>query len=239
MDGSFWSHVVGRLRAECDILVYDCRGHGRSGKPSGPYTAELFANDLADLFDAVGWRSAVVAGASMGGCITLAFAEAYPDRVDGLGLIDTTAWYGPTAPKDWEERAQKGVSAGLSSLVGFQTTRWFSDTFRAENPRIVEEAVAVFLANDPAAYAETCRMLGRCDKRAALPRIAVPTRILVGAEDYATPVAMAEAMQAAIPGATLDVIPAVRHLTPLECPDLVAAALRGLMGAKPRGEDRR
>lgn len=232
MDGSFWSRVVERLRADCDVLVYDCRGHGRSGKPSGPYTVELFANDLADLFDAVGWRSAVVAGASMGGCVTLAFAEAYPDRVEGLGLIDTTAWYGPTAPKDWEERAQKGASVGLSSLVGFQTTRWFSDTFRAENPGLVDEAVAVFLANDPPAYAETCRMLGRCDKRAGLPRIAVPTRILVGAEDYATPVVMAEAMQAAIPGATLDVIPAVRHLTPLECPDIVAKALRGLVARK-------
>lgn len=239
MDGSFWARVAERLSAVGDVLMYDCRGHGRSGKPKGPYTVELFADDLADLLDAVGWRSAVVAGASMGGCITLAFADAYPDRVEGLGLIDTTAWYGPTAPKDWEERAQKGATAGLASLVGFQTTRWFSDKFRAAHAEVADEAVAVFLANDPAAYAETCRMLGRCDKRSGLPRIGVPARILVGSEDYATPVAMAEAMHAAIPGSTLQVIPHVRHLTPLECPDVIADALRGLGAARPTGESRR
>ena len=229
MDGSFWVPVADRLKPDADVLVYDCRGHGKSDKPRGPYTVELFANDLADLLDSIGWPSAVVAGASMGGCVSLAFAEAYPDRLDGLGLIDTTACYGPNAPRDWEERAQKSLTTGLSSLVGFQTSRWFGDAFRAANPKTVEAAVAVFLANDVPAYAETCRMLGRCDKRPALVRIAAPTRILVGEEDYATPVAMAEEMHAAIRGSVLQVIPGMRHLTPLECPDIVADALRGLV----------
>lgn len=229
MDGSFWAPVAERLQADSDVLLYDCRGHGRSDKPQGPYTVEQFADDLADLLAAIGWPSAVVAGASMGGCISLAFAEAYPHKLDGLGLVDTTAWYGPTAPRDWEERARKGASEGLAALIGFQTTRWFSDRFRAAHPEVVDAAVKVFLANDPAAYAEACRMLGRCDKRGALARIEAPTRVLVGAEDYATPVAMAEALQAAIPGARLEIVPAVRHLTPLECPDIVAAALRGLL----------
>lgn len=229
MDSSFWSPVAERLKKDADILLYDCRGHGQSDKPRGPYTVELFAEDLADLLDAVGWPSAVVAGASMGGCVSLAFADAYPRRLDGLGLVDTTACYGPTAPRDWEDRAQKALTTGLSSLIGFQTTRWFGDKFRAAHPEMVEQAVAVFLANDVAAYAETCRMLGRCDKRAALPRIEAPTRILVGEEDYATPVAMAQEMHAGIRGSTLNVIPGMRHLTPLECPDIVADALRGLV----------
>ena len=68
-------------------------------------------------------------------------------------------------------------------------------------------------------------MLGSCDMRASLPRIKAKTRIAVGAEDYATPVAMAQSMQAAIPGATLEVVPGVRHLTPLECPDKIAGIL--------------
>ncbi|MDB5410910.1 MAG: putative lactone hydrolase [Rhodospirillales bacterium] len=73
MDGNFWSRAADLLRKDADILVYDCRGHGKSDKPPGPYTVELFADDLADLLDAVGWRSAVVAGVSMGGSVTLAF----------------------------------------------------------------------------------------------------------------------------------------------------------------------
>lgn len=229
MDASFWSGVVDHLRKDADILIYDCRGHGKSDKPQGPYSVELFADDLADLFATIGWTKAAVAGASMGGCVALAFAAAHAEKVSGLGLIDTTAWYGADAPRAWEERAQKAIDEGLSGLIGFQITRWFSDAFRAANPQTTQDAVSVFLANDVRAYADTCRMLGRCDQRAALPRVAVPTRILVGEQDYATPPAMAEAMHKAIPHATLDIISGVRHLTPIECPDVVSKALREIL----------
>src|SRR5437773_2786150 len=154
MDRECWEPVAGLIDAS--VLTYDCRGHGASDKPAGPYTVALFADDLADLLDHVGWRSALVAGASMGGCIALAFAAAYPARTAALGLIDTTAWYGADAPKAWSERAGKAVAEGLSSLVAFQVTRWFGDAFRTENPALVKQAVDVFLRNDVKAYAETC-----------------------------------------------------------------------------------
>ena len=59
---------------------------------------------------------------------------------------------------------------------------------------MVKRCIDVFLRNDIAAYAETCRMLGRADLRSALPRLKMPTAVVVGEEDYATPVAMAEAL---------------------------------------------
>jgi 3-oxoadipate enol-lactonase len=233
MNGHFWDAVAERLADAAEILVYDCRGHGRSDKPAGPYAAEQFADDLADLMDAVGWSRAVVAGASMGGCIALAFAAAYPERTAGLGLIDTTAWYGPQAPEQWAERGRKGREEGMAALVAFQKTRWFSDGFRDADPAAVERAVAVFLANDPVAYEQTCRMLGAVDKTAALAGIRCPTRILVGAEDYATPVAMATAMRDGMPDATLRVIDGVRHFTPLECPAVIVDELHLLIGRSP------
>ncbi len=231
MDGTFWNRVAAHLNEAAEVLVYDCRGHGRSGRPQGPYTVELHADDLADLLAAVGWSKAVVAGSSMGGCIALAFAAAYPQQVAGLALIDTTAWYGPNAQQQWEERGQKGLQEGMQSLVAFQKSRWVSETFLAEHPEVVDDAIAVFLATDTRAYLETCRMLGVADKRAALPGFAFPTRIVVGAEDYATPIAMAEAMHAAIPHATLRIIDGVRHFTPLECPDTIAEELKVLIAA--------
>ena len=115
MDATFWLPVIEKLDAA--VLVCDCRGHGESDKPAGPYTVELFADDIADVMDDVGWDSALVAGASMGGCISLAFAAAYPARTLALGLIDTTAWYGPEAPKNWAERAGKAAQEGMGALV--------------------------------------------------------------------------------------------------------------------------
>jgi 3-oxoadipate enol-lactonase len=230
MDRSFWRPVAERLAPTASVLIHDCRGHGRSDKPHGPTTVELHSDDLADLVEQLGWRTALVAGASMGGCIALAFAIRHPARVSALGLVDTTAWYGPDAPKNWEQRANAAVSSGLSSLIDFQLTRWFGDEFRADNPQLVKDCVDVFLRNDVAAYAQTCRMLGACDLRAGLASILVPTAIMVGEEDYATPPAMAQAMHEAIAGSTLAVLPGARHLTPLERPADIAAALEALLG---------
>jgi 3-oxoadipate enol-lactonase len=229
MDRSFWRPVAERLAKNASVLIHDCRGHGRSDQPEGPCTVELHADDLADLLDQLGWRTALVAGASMGGCIALAFAIRHPGRVAALGLIDTTAWYGPDAPKNWGERADAARASGLSSLIDFQVTRWFGDKFRAENPQVVQDCVATFLRNDVAVYAQTCRMLGACDLRAGLASIAVPTAIVVGEEDYATPLAMAQAMHKAIASSTLSVLAGARHLTPLERPDRIASELDKLL----------
>ena len=230
MTGAFWDPVVDAIGDRGTVLTWDCRGHGASDKPEGPYTVETFADDLSALFDVVGWSDAVCAGASMGGTVTLAFANGHPARATALGLFDTTAKYGDDAPAAWEERGAKARADGLASLIGFQQTRWFSDDFRAANPAVVQRCVDVFCANDVDAYAETCRMLGRADLREALPRIVVPTTILVGEEDYATPVAMAREMHDGIAGSTIEVIPGARHLTPLECAGLVAERLLTLAG---------
>ena len=210
MDHTFWNAVTPALTETTAVLVYDCRGHGRSDKPAGPYRVEAFADDLADLLDHVGWRSAIVAGASMGGCISLAFAAAHPQRATGLGLFDT--WY--DAPNKWEERARTAETKGLDAQVEFQTTRWFTDAFRASRKDVLDASVAVFLANTAQAYAQTCRMLGACNMTAALPRLKMPVRIAVGDEDYATPVAMSQTLHRAIAGSTLTVITNARHLSP-------------------------
>jgi 3-oxoadipate enol-lactonase len=235
MDNSFWNRTAQYLAKAGEVLLFDCRGHGASSKSDGPYTIELFADDLADLLNVVGWDTTSVAGASMGGSVALAFAAAYPKRVQGLGLVDTTAWYGAKAPEQWEERARKAVENGMASLVNFQKSRWFSAEFSQANPQIVEDSVVVFLANQLSCYVETCRMLGRFDKRAALPLFNFPARIIVGSDDYATPPEMAEMMQKSIPGATLRVLEGAAHLTPIECPEIVAEELRQIMNTSPSG----
>jgi 3-oxoadipate enol-lactonase len=89
--------------------------------------------------------------------------------------------------------------------------------------------VAERLNNDVQAYGETCRMLGVCDLRAVLPRLTMPAAIVVGEEDYATPVDMARVLRRGIAGSTLTVVNGARHLTPLEVPDRIAAELRRLL----------
>ena len=226
MDHNYWRPVAERLvKAGACVVALDCRGHGASGKPKGPYEASRFADDVNELLDHLKWPKAVIGGSSMGGSIALAFTARHMARVAGLTLIDTTAWYGADAPKAWADRANAAKEKGLASLIDFQLTRWFGDEFKAGHPEVSKACVDTFLANDVDAYFATCNMLGSFDQRASLSAFKMPVRIMVGEEDYATPPAMAQVMHASIPHSTYMLLPKARHLTPLERPDEVAAEI--------------
>lgn len=229
LDHSVWDGIVARLGNEAEMLTYDCRGHGRSPRTPGPYSAPMFARDLAELLDHVGWDKAAIAGCSMGGNVAQAFAAEYPRRTAALGLVDTTAWYGEDAAAKFDERADTARTKGLRSMIDFQLTRWFSDDFRASHPDVLQRTFDIFIGNDVNCYAASCGLLGAADTRAQLGSLEMPVGIVVGEDDYATPVAMARQLHEAIPQSTLTIIPGARHLTPIEFPDRIAAELRGLL----------
>jgi 3-oxoadipate enol-lactonase len=229
MDRTLWHAQERHFSPRHRVLTYDARGHGASDKPPGPYTIEQFGEDLYAVMRAAGIARAVVVGLSMGGMTAQALAIAHPEVVEALVLADTTCWYGPEAPQAWGQRAQQAEAEGLASLLDFQVTRWFAERTRAERRDLVEQATRVFLANDVAAYAASCRMLGALDLREGVAQLRCPTLVLVGDEDYATPPAMAEDLQRRIPGADLVVLPGVRHLSAVEAPDVVNAHIDTLV----------
>jgi 3-oxoadipate enol-lactonase len=229
LDRSIWDGVVTIIARETELLTYDCRGHGRSDRRATTFTTELFARDLGQLLHHVGWPSAAVGGCSMGGCVAMAFAGVCPERVTGLALIDTTAWYGPEAPTQFRARAEAARTGGMTGLIDFQVARWFSDAFVRSHPDVVTRITRTFVANDFDCYARSCALLGDADLRPYLPAFRMPLSIVVGEEDPATPPAMARELHAAIPQSTLVVIPGAKHLTPIECPDRISSALLGIV----------
>jgi 3-oxoadipate enol-lactonase len=96
----------------------------------------------------------------------------------------------------------------------------------------MERALTTFLANDLECYAATCALLGSVDLRAVLPTLTVPAAVVVGEEDYATPVAMSRALHEALPRATLTELRHARHLTPVERPDEIARELASLLARR-------
>jgi pimeloyl-ACP methyl ester carboxylesterase len=111
----------------------------------------------------------------------------------------------------------------------FQLSRWFSDDFRRARPEVAEQMTQIFLANTAECYQATCEMLGNADLRNAVRGFRMPVSVIVGEEDYATPVAMAEYLHESIANSTLTVIPGARHTTPVECPKEIAAFLGDLL----------
>lgn len=234
MDGDMW-HEVANALIKGDppflggIYALDCRGHGRSQSKESEFTTEQFANDIAIILDKLGISKAHIIGCSMGGTVGLAFAGRYPERVASITVIDATAWYGTQAQDHWEKRAQSALNEGMSSLVEFQKARWFSPGFLESQPALLAEAIDVFIGNQVPHYVSSCRMLGKADEREIIKNYAGPAMVIVGEDDYATPLGMAKDIALRINGADLVVIKGARHYTPLEAPNEVASCIKRII----------
>jgi pimeloyl-ACP methyl ester carboxylesterase len=174
--------------------------------------------------DRAGIRRFVLAGFSMGGYAALELARRAPERLAGLLLVDTRAEPDTDdARRGRAETAAKVRAAGPQVLVDSMLPKLL--TPRAP-PAMVEEVRAMMLRIPPEGAAQALLGMGeRPDSRPSLGAIHVPTLVLVGAEDVITPPEASRAMQAAIPGAHLEVIPGAAHLAPVEQADAVNAAI--------------
>lgn len=224
LDQSMWTPLVGEVDSGPTVITLDLRGHGQSPKTDS-FSIEDMADDVAETIIHMGHDRAIVVGLSMGGCVAQALATRHPKLVTALGLIDTTAWYGPDAPQEWAERATKAREHGMSSLAQFQIDRWFGNEFPKGNRDQVEQLLDVFAANDIDSYDASCRAMGQFDVRDAIRSITVPTVVVVGELDPATSPAHARQIASRIPSSVLHVIPGAKHLTPVEYPGEVAALL--------------
>jgi 3-oxoadipate enol-lactonase len=220
MNSGMWEAAAARL-ADCfEVWTYDARGHGASPSDGRPFSVEDMAGDLAELLDAVGVERTSLVGLSMGGSVAMVFAALFGDRVDRLVLADTTACYGPDRVESWEQRARLAIEKPREALLDFQLDRWFTPGFRERNPDIVRAMADIFADTDGRVHAEASRALGGLDATALLSRVTAPTLVLVGEEDYATPPAFAEALEAGIPNTELRIVPGARHLSLIERPEL-------------------
>lgn len=237
MDSSQWTEFASHVPQDWGLLIPDCRAHGDSFGPPGPYTIKAFSHDLAELMKAIGWEKSVVAGCSMGGCIAQAMAIDYPELVEDLILIDTTAYYGNHAASKWEQRSTTAIRDGLKALLPFQLERWFTDEFVSANPEIVARCEDVFIKNNPHHYAEVCKALAEVDLRTQLNQIRARTLVIVAEHDYATPLSMAQEMAWNISGAELVILKNAKHFAPIECSEKVVYFIERFLNPVGVGDD--
>ncbi|TNC29060.1 alpha/beta fold hydrolase [Amycolatopsis alkalitolerans] len=225
--GELWRPLAARLD-RFDVLTVDLRGHGESEWDGEPFSIEDMAADLAGTLDVLGLDEISLLGMSMGGSVAMTFAGKYPDRVRSLVLADTTAWYGENAATAWAERAGKAAETARPDQLPFQLDRWFSPGFRESGPDEVDRVCEIFLHTDSRVHAAASVAMGALDARPLLPSISANTLVLAGEHDYATPPSMAGDLANAIPGATLEILPGLRHLSLVERPGLVTMIRRFL-----------
>ncbi len=167
-----------------------------------------------------------LAGLSMGGYVALDILRRAPERVERLALVDTTA-----RPDTPEQSQRRRDAVALAHAGGFDRIMPTMLPLLVHPDHLALERVGG-LAKDmaravgPDGFArQQNAVMHRPDARPGLPRIPCPTLVLVGADDAVTPLDRAEEMAELIPQSRLEVVEKCGHLSPLEQPDAVSAAM--------------
>jgi 3-oxoadipate enol-lactonase len=203
------------------VLRYEHRGHGESDVPPGPYSMEELARDALGLLDELGVERVSWLGVSLGGMVGMWLAANAPERLDRIVLACTSARM--PAPDAYRERAASVRERGLEPIADAVVERWFAPEAPEELPARFR---AILVATPAEGYAGCCEALAAWDFRGELPRVAVPTLVIAGERDEATPAADTQLLADSIPGARLAVIRDAAHLANLERPREFAAAAR-------------
>ncbi|MEV5613093.1 3-oxoadipate enol-lactonase [Streptomyces sp. NPDC052225] len=225
---ALWDRVAPELSVAHRVVRWDLPGHG--GSAAGLIAAGATVADLADLVlalaDDLGIERFGYAGVSLGGAVGLHLAVHHPDRVGRLAVLCSSAHFGGS--RAWEERAALVRKEGTAGVADTAPARWFTPAFRDE--RLVRDNRDA----DPEAYAACCDALAAFDLRDRLGEIRVPTLLVAGRDDPATPPAHLREIADAVPGAELAELSRASHLAVAERPEAVVGLLRTHFGAGAR-----
>ena len=219
-----WDGQIAALAPRYRTIVWDMRGHGETDSPEDPaaYSESLTVEDMAALLRHCRIDRAIVAGLSLGGYMSLAFHLAHPDKVRALMLFDTGPGFrNSDARRGWNERAHQRARE--------LDARGFDALGQSDEVRMVKHRSARGLAGVARG------VLAQHDDRiiASLDKIAVPTLVLVGANDTNF-LAAADYMARKIPGAARVTIPDAGHASNLHQPAAFNRAVEGFLSALPR-----
>ncbi|GAB2607774.1 alpha/beta hydrolase [Streptomyces capparidis] len=210
----WWDGVREDFHGTHRTITMDYRGTGASGAPEGPYSTELFADDVIAVLDALGIDSADLYGTSMGGRVAQWVAARHPGRVRRL-VLGCTSPGGPRAvERDASVRralAQPDPKAARETLIDLM----YTPAWRAAHPG------PYTTLGDPGMPPHARRghlaASNRHDAWEVLPRITAPTLVLHGGDDRLTPADNVSLLTARIPRAAGHVFPGARHAYFQEC----------------------
>ncbi|MCB0790337.1 MAG: alpha/beta fold hydrolase [Flavobacteriales bacterium] len=227
LDHTLWTPQVEGLAGITEVIAPDLRGFGQDGRAvPEAMTMEAYARDVKGLLDDRGIDRVVLGGLSMGGYVAMAFAEAWPERLAGLLLINTRATADDQAGKRGrEDTAQRALDQGMTVIARAMVPTLLSESTRQRDPALATSVEAMIARQRPEAVAAASRgMALRPDMHAALARLRAPALVITGEQDTLMPLPTSLALQATVPGAELVVIPGAAHLSNLEGPVAFNAA---------------
>jgi len=197
-DSNIWNYQLEKLSEKFYVIVPDLPGSGRSEMLEGNIRIEDYAEVIKAIIDVEvtgkekdkGVRNLfTLIGHSMGGYITLAFAEKYPELLNAIGLFHSTAYADDDVKK---EARRKGIefikNKGAYAFIKSTTPNLFSEKTKKENPQLVEELIDLSKNFSPEALIQYYEaMIQRPDRTSVLKSFQQPVLFIIGKQDIAVP----------------------------------------------------
>ncbi len=186
-DSTIWNRQKEFLQTNHQLLIPDLRGTGHSSAMEMPASIEQMADDLKFILDKEAITSCTIIGHSMGGYITLAFAEKYPSLLNGFALIHSTAYADSEEKKTARTKSIDFIKQNTAyEFIKTTIPNLFADAFKQNHPLQVAELIEdgkQFSKEVLIAY--TKAMIERPDRTTALKETKIPVFYFIGAEDKA------------------------------------------------------
>ncbi|WP_371598730.1 alpha/beta fold hydrolase [Streptomyces sp. NBC_00564] len=232
-DRTMWAPQITAFAPSRRVIAPDLRGYGASPVVPGVTPLSTFAEGIAALLDDLGVEEFVLAGLSMGGQIVMECYRQFPERIRGLVLADTfPAAETPEGKKTRNAMADRLLREGMRGYADEVLRKMVAPYADAE---VAAHVHRMMTATSPEGAAAALRgRAERPDYRSLLTGVTVPALVVVGADDEFTPVSDAEAMHAALPDSTLQVIDSAAHMPNLERPEEFNEALAGFLARLDR-----
>jgi pimeloyl-ACP methyl ester carboxylesterase len=222
--------VLPALVAEHRVTLINLPGfHG--SQPCMLPLMDAYVAVIEDGFQEFGIANdSILIGNGFGGTVALAFAMAHPERISKLLLSDAAACFPDEGRKQFEAMAAKVSEGGLGAIAEIAAKRVFSPAYLASHPEAIEQRKAVLLEIDPKAFQAACKILQEADLEPLLHRMHVPTLVVCGEFDQATPPPLNKAIADKVAGAAYVELPGCGHCPPLEQPQAFLAAIKDFVG---------
>jgi pimeloyl-ACP methyl ester carboxylesterase len=252
LDHSYYRLGEPLFRPHFETILVDPRGIGKSRKDIADYSAELWADDFAEMLDKIGVDSAHILGSSLGGAIALAMAVRHPMKVKSLIPVGAFTELTRSVELNYSLRkkliAKIGMGDEMAEFMGLWImTRDFIETDAGE--KVLQSSKENVKKNSPELYVRFLDAILRMGRRipgqaepqltASLRSIRAPTLVLCADNDHFIPAHLSKIIADAIPGARYLEIPGGGHIPFIEKPEDSARAVIDFVSSLAVREPRR
>ena len=225
LDQDMWLPWVPVLGPKFRILTYDLYGHGGSHNPEGPRTVRDFVDQLDDLLDHLGIVEIALAGFSLGAVISQAYASRFAERLTHLVLLHSVYQRTEAQCQAVRERYAITRDQGPMATVEMAIKRWYTESYRLDNPDEMDRLRAVFARHTGDGYLKAYDLFGHAEaemQHYPVDGVTCPALVVTGSDDTGSTPAMSRKLARDMANSKLVINPLHRHMGPAEFAPVIA-----------------